>query len=204
MRGPQCGRAAMLSLRGHLRRRPVPLWGFPSAHPGGRPCPMSRDCPVWPPAWALGVSSWPEGRSLDSWVLVQASKVSTRLCASGMGQAELGSSGLGVRQPSLRPRYPWQGAQLLRCLSLCPRHLSCLFFFFFLNQKGRGGEGRKGSPSPGPRLGVWGDRLTLCFGSRVLLTPSNFTPSLDTRSLSYSICGEWPSRAAEGMDCLEH
>lgn len=131
MRGPQCGRAAMLSLRGHLRRRPVPLWGFPSAHPGGRPCPVSRDCPVWPPAWALGVSSWPEGRALDSWVLVQASKVSTRLSASGMGQAELGSSGLGVRQPSLRPRCPWQGAQLLRCLSLCPRHLSCLFFVCF-------------------------------------------------------------------------
>lgn len=31
-----------------LRRRPVPFWGFPSAHPRGHPCPVSRDCPVWP------------------------------------------------------------------------------------------------------------------------------------------------------------
>lgn len=31
----------------------------------------------------------------------------------------------------------------------------------------------------------------------MLLTLSNFASSLDTRSLSFNICGEWPSRAAE-------
>lgn len=34
IRGPRCGRAAMLSLRGHLRRRWVFHWNFFSAHPG--------------------------------------------------------------------------------------------------------------------------------------------------------------------------
>lgn len=55
MRGPQCVRAAMLSLWGHLSRLPVPPWGFSSAHPRGHLCSLSRDYPVWDPAWALGV-----------------------------------------------------------------------------------------------------------------------------------------------------
>lgn len=36
---------------------------------------------------------------------------------------------------------------------------------------------------------VWSDRVTICFGSWVFLTPTNFSSSLDTGSLSYSCLG---------------
>lgn len=66
------------------------------------------------------------------------------------------------------------------------------------------GEKRKGSSASLPHFGVWGDRSTLCFEFGVLLATSNFTSSLDARSFSSGICGEWPSRAAEGTECLAH
>lgn len=194
----------MLSLRGHLRRRPVPLWGFPSAQPGGRPCPVSRDCPVWPPS--LGLGGLFVARGQGTGLLGSRSGLQGQhspVCFwDGAGRAgELGAGGATTFSPA--PVHVAGGPASEMPVTLSPP-LKLPFFFFFLNQKGRGGEERKGSPSPGPRLGVWGDRLTLCFGSRVFLTLSNFTPSPDTRSLSYSICGEWPSRAAEGMGCLAH
>lgn len=149
--------------------------------------------------------SRPEGGSPASWVLVLASKVSARLSAPGKGQAEPGSAGLGVRPPCLQLPGPVAGGPACeRSVTLSPP-LQLLFLPLFLKSEGAWGKGgRKGSPSPGPRRAVWGDRLTLCFGARVVLLLSNFTPSLDTRSLSYNIHGEWPSKAAEGMKCLAH
>ena len=53
MRGPHATAPPCCPFGVTLRRRPVPLWGFPSAHPGGRPCPVSRDRAVWPQGRAL-------------------------------------------------------------------------------------------------------------------------------------------------------
>lgn len=86
----------------------------------------------------------------------------------GAGRAgELGAGGATTFSPAPVPVAGGPASEMPVTLS---PPLKLPFFCLFLNQKGRGGEERKGSPSPGPRLGVWGDRLTLCFGSRVLLT----------------------------------
>lgn len=212
MRGPHATAPPCCPFGVTLRRRPVPLWGFPSAHPGGRPCPVSRDRAVWPQGWALwgaegggnylpGPRAGPGPPGFSFWP--PRSALACQL--PGRGRQNRGARGWGCDHRVFSPWDPWQGAQLVRDLSLCPRHFSCFFLLFLLKSEGAWGKGgRKGSPSPGPRRGVWGDRLTLCFGARVVLRLSNFTPSLDTRSLSYNVHGEWLPKAAEGMKCLAH
>lgn len=194
MRGPQCVRAAMLSLWGHLSRLPVPPWGFSSAHPRGHLCSLSRDYPVWDPAWALGVplpgpraghgtpgfSFWPP-RSALACLLPRS------------GRRRAGERGAGGRDhPFFRPGAHGRGPSFREA---CPSVPATSVAFF--TSKGAWGRGEKGSPAPGLGFGVWGDRSTLCFESWVRLTPSNFTSSLDTHCLSSNIYGEWPSRAAE-------
>lgn len=100
----------------------------------------------------------------------QRSPVSSRKGAGRTGERGAG----GATTVSSAPGDPWQGTQLVRDLLLCPHHFSCFFFFFFKSEGAWGRGGRKGSPSPGPRHAVWGDRLTLCFGAWVVLPLSQF------------------------------
>lgn len=147
MRGPQCVRAAMLSLWGHLRHLPVPPWGFPRTlgatsvrcHViilfGTRPGPWGSPLPA-------------RGRVTELLASRLASKVSARLSAPEIGQAESwGARGWGARPSPLQPRGPRQGTQLLRGLSLCPRHFGCIFYI-----KRNVGERRERVSCPGPRL----------------------------------------------------
>lgn len=140
IRGPQCGGAAMLSPRGHLRRRPVPFWGFPSAHPGGHPCPVSRDCPVWPQPGPWGSLSGPRAghRTPGSRSGLQGQR--SPVCSQeGTDRAgERGAEGRDYRVFGPGPTAGVPGSE-------SPATLSPPLKSHFLNQKGRGGEGREGS-----------------------------------------------------------
>lgn len=117
-----------------------------------------------------------------------------------MGQAEHANAGPRGRDSPTSAVGPMAGDPV----SEMPVTLVSATSASFLHQKERGGERSKGSPALGPRFGVWDDRSALCFESRVLLTPSNFTLNQDTRSLFFNIYGEWPSRATEGAEWLAH
>lgn len=109
MRGPQCGHAAMLSLWGHLRRRPVLLWGFPSAHPGRQPCPVSRDCPIWPQPGPRGSLPAPRAghRTAGFWFWPPRSALACLLL--GWGRQSRGARDWGARPPHCGPGDPGRG-----------------------------------------------------------------------------------------------
>lgn len=191
----------MLALQGHLRRRLASRRGFPSARPGaGAPLSGVRRPPRFAPTWAWGAGGplpVPMGRS------------GTPGYHSGLqGQRAPGRWGWerGVRPPPPPLGPVARGSASKKPPLFFPRHFSLCFFFlsffFSLSLSIRRSMGRRESQALNPVFGVWSNRVTICLGSRVLLPPTFHR--FWTRVPSPPVCGEWPSRAADGMECLSH
>lgn len=157
MRGPRRGRGAMLTVRGHLRRRLASRRGFPSARPGAGALlsDVGRTAPLLPNLGLGGGVPFPSRGWVPGLLAVTlASKVSE---LPGWDWE------LGARPPPLLLGPLTRGSAFERpaILSSPLQYLSVSVSLFLFHPKKCG---EKGEPGPEPSLSL----VTSCFGSRVL------------------------------------